>query len=308
MTGRGTRTEAAPEWGPRKLMALLVGAVLTGLLLLLGLGLAVVQSLRPSRPAAAAGPRTSAPAIADQASQPAGPGSIGAVTPGVAGHVGAPPVGDAAGETTTAAVTAAQRDALAAKPMPVVDLAASRPGAVSARDPGTIVVPTSTTIGSAGVPSGFPRTPEGALGQLAAIDQAAMQSGSLAGVRAVIAEWAAPGGPTPESWSAVHAMAEFLEAAGLSGGGTEKLSLVVTPQMGLIKGSVGSDFVVPCVDFEFVATIKQTQRVAAADCQRMLWLDGRWVIGPGAEPAPAPSVWPGTETAINVGYKDLRRG
>ena len=33
---------------------------------------------------------------------------------------------------------------------------------------------------------------------------------------------------------------------------------------------------------------------------------GRWVIGAGSEPATPPSVWPDTDTAIAVGYKDLR--
>jgi hypothetical protein len=78
--------------------------------------------------------------------------------------------------------------------------------------------------------------------------------------------------------------------------------------MGLIKGSIGPDFVIPCVDFEFDATITQTQRVADADCQRMLWQGSRWVIGPGFEPATPPSVWPDTDSAISVGYQDLRHG
>jgi hypothetical protein len=122
----------------------------------------------------------------------------------------------------------------------------------------------------------------------------------------VIAGWAASGGPTPQSWSAVKAMAELLDSAGLSGGGSPQLALVVTPLMGLVKGSVGPDFVIPCVDFEFDATITQTVRVADADCQRMQWSEGRWLIGPGPEPAVPPSVWPDTDAAINLGYQDIR--
>jgi len=38
----------------------------------------------------------------------------------------------------------------------------------------------------------------------------------------------------------------------------------------------------------------------------MVWDTDRWLIGPGPEPAPAPSVWPGTDLAIEVGYQDLR--
>ena len=92
----------------------------------------------------------------------------------------------------------------------------------------------------------------------------------------------------------------------LSDGGGSRLWLVVTPLMGLIKGTVGSDFVVPCVDFQFDATLQTTVHVAAADCQRMVWQHDRWVVGSGFEPANPPSVWADTDLAITVGYKDLR--
>jgi hypothetical protein len=146
------------------------------------------------------------------------------------------------------------------------------------------------------------------MAQLAEIDRAALQSGRLADARAVITGWALPGGPTPASWSGVAALAAFLQAAGLSGGGSPQLGLVVTPQMGLIKGTAGAEFVVPCLDFEVDATLAHTARVAVADCQRMVWTGQRWMIGPGAEPAEAPSVWPDTDTAVQVGYRDVRRG
>ena len=78
--------------------------------------------------------------------------------------------------------------------------------------------------------------------------------------------------------------------------------------MGLVKGRVGAGFVVPCVDFEVDATLAQTARVAAADCQRMVWVGGRWMVGAGREPAEPPSVWPDTDTAVRAGYRDVRRG
>jgi hypothetical protein len=37
----------------------------------------------------------------------------------------------------------------------------------------------------------------------------------------------------------------------------------------------------------------------------MLRTGGRWMIGPGAEPAPSGSVWPGTDAAIDAGFRDL---
>jgi hypothetical protein len=270
-----------PVWGRNKLVALLAGVITAAALLVFGLGLAVYYTLHPARHDTASHPT---------GSQPTRPAGSGAAT------------------TAPANPLRSRQDVLAAKPMPSVDLAAAEPDSVSTRDPGTLVIPAATRTGPGGVPTGFGHTPAGALAQLAAIDQTAMQSGSLPGVRAVITAWAAPGGPTAQTWSGVTAMAGFLDAAGLSGAGSPQLSLVVTPLMGLVKGSVGADFVVPCVDFEFDATLTQTQRVAVADCQRMIWQADRWVIGPGAEPADPPSVWPDTDTAISVGYQDLRHG
>jgi hypothetical protein len=193
--------------------------------------------------------------------------------------------------------------------MPSVDASAARPGPVSTLDPGpAIVLPAPTTLGPASVPTGFPATPEGALAQLAAINQVAFESGSLGGAREVIRAWALTGGPTTTSWSVVHAMAALFDSAGVSGGGSARLAIVLTPLMGQIKGTVDTDFVVPCVLFELDVTLDQTARGAVADCQRMVWSTDRWLIGPGAEPAQPPSVWPDTDLAISVGYRDLDRG
>jgi hypothetical protein len=287
---RGGRSEgqrtppAVSTWSRQKMLALLAGVAIVACLLVLGLVLGVAYALQP-----AGHHGTGAPGLP-------GAGASGAATT---------PTGNS---IDPAQAEQAARDELAARPMPVLDETAARPAPVATKDPGTIVLPRPTRTGPAGVPTGFGRTPEGAMAQLAAIDQTAMQSGSLAGVRAVIAAWAQPGGPTASSWSGVAAMIGLLDSAGLSGGGSPQLALVVTPLMGLIKGSLGTDFVLPCIDYEFDATLEQTARVAVADCQRMVWAGDRWMIGPGSEPADAASVWPDTDQAISVGYRDLRNG
>ncbi|WNV77897.1 hypothetical protein [Geodermatophilus sp. DSM 44513] len=254
------------EWGPARLVALLVVGVLVALALLAGLVFAVVGALTEDGPNATEG-----------------------------------------GQQAAAPTTEMSReDALAAAPMPSAEPEAALPGPLASEAVGVLELPRPTGVGAADVPTGFPDTPEGALAQLAAIDVTAMQSGSLDGVRQVIAAWAAPGGPTGQTWSGVEGMASLLSAAGLSGAGLPQLSIVVRPVMGLVKGTVGPEFAVVCVNFEFTVTVAQTSRIAIADCQRMAWTGGRWVIGPGAEPAPAPSVWPGTEAAIAAGWRDLR--
>ena len=230
----------------------------------------------------------------------------------------AAPAAAAAPQVGRSGAAADPRDALADKPMPSVDDDASHPGPVSTDRPrhADRRCPAATATGPAQVPTGFPHTPAGAMAQLAAIDQVALQSGSLAGARAVIAGWAMPGGPDrAAAGRCVQAMAELFDAAGLSGGGSSQLALVLTPLMGQVKGSVGPDFVVPCVDFESTSPCSRPPAAPIADCQRMVWqpgrdraASGRWMIGPGSEPATPPSVWPDTDTAIAVGYRDLRTG
>ncbi|SFP63200.1 hypothetical protein SAMN05660464_3771 [Geodermatophilus dictyosporus] len=218
------------------------------------------------------------------------------------------PTAPTAGRGALPPSTLSRQDALAAVPMPSADPDDALSGPVSTQAADVLDLPRATGVGAADVPTGFPRTPEGALAQLAAIDVTAMEGGSMDGVRRVITGWAAPGGPTAETWSGVRGMARLLSAAGLSGAGSPQLAVVVRPAMGLIKGTVGPDFAVVCVDLEFTVTVEQTARTAIADCQRMVWTGGRWVIGPGLEPAPAPSIWPGTEAAIAAGYRELRHG
>jgi hypothetical protein len=280
------------------MLALLIGAGITALALVVGLVLAVAFAVHPARHSAATA------------------GTVSTSTGAAAGRGGG-----AAGSGGSRAGTD-PRDVLAEKVMPAVSDDAAQPSPVSAAAPvATIVIPAATAPGPAQVPTGFPHTPQGALGQLAAIDQVALESGTLAGARAVITSWAMPGGPTPSTWSGVQALVTLFNAAGISSGGSSQLALVLTPVMGEIKGSVGPDFVVPCIDFELDVTLQQTARAADADCQRMVWnpdpsvapsntqtsAGGRWMIGPGSEPANPPSVWPDTVTAVDVGYQDLRQ-
>jgi hypothetical protein len=270
MRGRGTRrTErAAPVWTPARLLAVLAVTAVVGLAMLAGLVLAVVAEL---------------------------------------GGDGRAPAAGQAGATASSPARTAE-DALAAAPMASAAPEDALPGPLSSRAPGVLALPGATGVGPAEVPTGFPRTPEGALAQLAAIDVTAMQSGSLDGARRVITAWALPGGPTAQTWSGVRGLSRLLSAAGLSAAGSPQLALVVRPVLGLLKGTVGPEFAVVCVDLELTVTVERTSRVAVADCQRMAWAGDRWRIAAGPEPAPAPSVWPGTAAALAAGYRELRRG
>ena len=293
---RDTTERPAAAWSRNKMLALLAAAAAVTVLLGVGLVLAVINAIQPAPGGAAAAARPAGPS----ASQPAPAGAAPNGDPSQAG----------AGTTAAAAAaTAAAFEEVAGRPMLAVPASASHPSAVSVRDPGPpIVLPPATGVGPAGVATGFGHSPQGALAQLAAIDRVALSSASLAGVRAVITGWAVPGGPSASTWTGVQAMAGLLTATGLPGGGSGQLAVVATPLMGLLKDSVGPDLAVPCVDFEVDVTVSSTARGAVGDCQRMVWTGGRWMIGAGPEPAAAPSVWPDSDLAVQVGYRDLRRG
>lgn len=292
---------APPPWSRQRLLLVLGVLVVVAGVGLFGFGLAVYYAVSSHRHHSATG--SSAPTGSTSTVTAAG-----ARSPVAAPGTGSATVSNSASPAGRATGDVAAEDRLAGAAMPKATLIDAEPGApISPKDPGQLRLPTGPKRDGLGVSTGFPHTPAGAVAAVASIDSAAFDTGTMAGVRAVIRAWAVPGGPTSSNWSGVTNMAEFFDAAGLSGGGSQSLSMVMTPVMGLIKGTVGTDFVVPCVDFELDATLNQTQRVAVADCERMVWTGGRWMIGAGAEPADPPSVWPDTDLALKVGYQDLGR-
>jgi hypothetical protein len=179
-----------------------------------------------------------------------------------------------------------------------------RPGPLSTDRAGTLTIPQAGTLGPAQVATGFPRTPQGALAQLIAIDKRAIESASLVTAQDVISVWATQGGPTAASWSGVKAVAILLDTAGLPANGSSELQIEMRPTMGFIRGS-SSGRVTPCVDFVMVTSVLEAKPsdVAVADCQHLVWVHGRWLIGPGGEAEPAPSMWPGTQASYDAGYR-----
>ena len=117
--------------------------------------------------------------------------------------------------------------------------------------------------------------------------------------------WAALPQAVPyDAWTPTVAVTSALTGAALPDGALQ-VSSSFTPLAGQIKGSVGDDFVVACVLGEWQITYRSTTRAGAGDCQRMVWSGGRWRIGPGAQPAYAPSAWPGSADAVRAGWRVL---
>jgi len=184
-----------------------------------------------------------------------------------------------------------------------ISIEAAQPGPLSTKSTGSLRVPQPSALGAAQVGTGFPRTARGALAQLIAIDRRAIESGSVVTAQQVITEWAAPGGPTSESWTGVAAVRTLLESAGLPANNATELAIQLDPAMGLILDRT------PTVCIDFILTVTASagtpEQIAVADCQRMEWTDARWVIAAGPEPTPTPSLWPGTQASYDVGYQWL---
>lgn len=285
----------AGSWSRRRLQVLLAAAVVVALGLAAG-GVFTIVSLLGG---------------AD-----AGQEASGARAGAVRGPASTPDTG--AGSDVEANLTP---DEIANVPFPQAAPSAARPGLLATADVGTLALPPATISDGIGVATGFPQTVEGAMAQLIAIDRTALESASLPRAQEVIAHWSSRGGPTPETWTGVAAVASLLAALEVPAEGASTTVVTLEPSMGLIKGSITSGglstpdvpvFVVPCALFVLTVAVRPdrgetlgvTERVAVADCQRMTWSssDERWVIGPGDEPAPAPSIWPGTQPSIDAGY------
>ena len=202
----------------------------------------------------------------------------------------------------------ARRDAIAAAPMLAVPPEASRSGKPSAQVGPTITIPPAERVGPAGVPTGFPHSPEGAVGQLAAIETTVLQSMSIDRAHQVHAAWSNPGAVAAESWELTANIQAFLASSAGQYASDLRTAVVTTPIAAQVKGTDGTDWLLACVLLDVKAQISTQARIAYGHCERMQWTPrdgGRWVIGAGAAPARAPSTWPGTDLAIEAGWKTV---
>jgi hypothetical protein len=220
------------------------------------------------------------------------------------GGSAAPSSPAAALRSSGAAGDIARQDQLAERPMLQLPPSAARPHPLVTDRAGPPIAIPAGSHSDGPASSGFPQTSEGALAQLAAIDVAALRDLDPVRVRQVHAWAAMPSAVPIEEWTPAVAVNAGLAAAGRPDGAAE-ISSDFTPLAGQIKGTVGNSFVVACVLGELQVTYRSTARAGAGDCQRMVWRGGRWRIGPGAQPAYAPSAWPGSADAVRAGWRVL---
>lgn len=197
------------------------------------------------------------------------------------------------------------RDAIAASPMPTIPREAAWPHAPAAVPPLEIVVPSAGSIGAAGVASGFPRTPDGALAQLAAIEVRVLEAMNLPVLTAVHRAWVSPDGPDLTEWEMTANVQAFLGAVPHEEPDRidDVTTVTVIPVGAQVKGTDGSDWVLACVMVEVRVTVVSDARMAYGHCSRMAWDGGRWMVGPGIAPASVSGAWPGTRAFIDAGWR-----
>lgn len=211
-----------------------------------------------------------------------------------------------------------RRNAIAAESMLTVELPDSRPTTAVPQTADPIEVPPASVVGPAGVPSGFPRTPEGAVGQLAALATTVLEQMSLPKTAAVHRAWVLPGAVPADRWELTRHVRAFLAAAGASTELGAAGVVTAVPAAGLVKGSDGPDWVLGCVLLEVRASIVVEARMGYGHCERLQWHPdpratathgiaggGRWMIAPGEPPAAAPSTWPGSDASRRAGWRPL---
>lgn len=282
----------AVGWGRRRLLGALAGVATAGVLLLIGLGYAVYVAVTSDITSAT-----------DTSSLPVA--SATSATSGTSGT--SAPAGSAAAASTAegpqAVSGAARRDAIASAPMLAVRPADSRGAAPAAVAGASITIPVATTAGPAGVPAGFPHTPHGALGQLAAIETTALAGMSIAAANQVYEGWALPGGVGAGGWEITRDVQAFLTAASGAGKDPTTATVVATPAGAQVKGVDGDDWTLACVLLTVRARITVDAAIGYGYCERMQWQERRWMIAPGPPPARAPSTWPGTAVAAQAGWR-----
>lgn len=203
---------------------------------------------------------------------------------------------------------AQRRDEWAARPMLEVSAEDSRSGDPAVTPAPPITVPDAALVGAARVPSGFPRTPEGAVGQLAAIEVVVLQAMSVPRTVEVHRAWADPAAGPAADWRLTAHVRSFLEAARM--GQQKDLTTTVTaaPVAAQVKATDGPDWVIACVLVDVRAVMATEQQMAYGYCERMQWTGRRWTIAPGTPPAEAPSTWPDTDLAASAGWRTWRNG
>jgi hypothetical protein len=172
-----------------------------------------------------------------------------------------------------------------------------------------INVPTATRSNPAGVGEGFPATPEGAIGQLAAMETVGLADLNPQTFDPAYTSISLPGAPAPETTPLGSQVASIYAQVV----GPADSAMPITSRWQLagaqIKGvSNGGRAVVACVAGELQIAQANSGQAGTGDCQAMRWTGSDWRIAPVPAAAKAPITWPGSAAFTQAGYHPTTGG
>lgn len=262
-------------------------------LLLVGLVNAAITTRPPAAPRAPGGPE--------------GTGARGGPTQGP-GQPGEPavPAGGAAPASGGVGWDVAGEDAVAARPMLAVAAQAAAPQSMGTRSAGPPMVVPAATVQGPVVGEGFPPSPEGAVGQLAALDTAALSDLNPLSYAAAYRSVSLPGAPAPESTALGAQVTRVYDEVAVNATNPTPIASRWQLAGAQVKGVTdGGRFVVACVLGELQAAAAGSGSAGVGDCQALRFVGGQWRISPTAAPVPAPDTWPGSDLFARAGYRPI---
>lgn len=207
--------------------------------------------------------------------------------------------------------------ALATRPMLALPAEASAPQQLALRpasDGEHVPAPTGDI---AGVPTGFPETPAGAVAALSALTTRGLSGADpqiyIRNYRAL----SAPGAPDADQARLATLLTSLRSSAGIAPtGAVANLTMGWQPEQALVKGVLdGGRYTVACVLGQFTANYQgRLVTYGVGDCQALRWITsdpatgapGQWLISPGPPAATATDAWPGSQDSVNAGYQELQ--
>jgi hypothetical protein len=212
----------------------------------------------------------------------------------------------------------AAETALATRPMLALPEQAQAPQPLAAHPASAALRLPAASGEIAGIPAGFPNTPEGAVAALAALTTKGLAGADPQFYARTYQALATPGSPTPDlAWLTTRLRAIRSGAGMPPTGAVAGLTITWRPVQAQIKGVTdGGRYAVVCVLGQLSADYEgRMVAYGLGDCQAMRWVatepasgaTGQWLISPGAAAAPAPDAWPGSQDSVNAGYLELVR-
>lgn len=208
-------------------------------------------------------------------------------------------------------VSGPQEDGLAFEPFPPAPAGAAESAPRARTAAPLLEVPAATSTTPGGLPTGFPRTPEGALGQWAAVVAAGFAGYDPSVMGAVFADAAVPGQLARADLreQVATATANRTGSGFPASGAITGVRYDVEAQMGQVRGtSADGGFVLACVVWRVGwsrATPVAFEVSPLTGCARMWWVpDVGWRVEDAETPDP-PLVFPLTRAAFGLGWREL---